>query len=511
MRLAALPLAACILLTGCIASVGAPVGPAPLPAAAVACAFPCGVPVATGTYREFEPSVGLNPLRPDTVVLAAAEDLIADAPGFVKFPLGLESPVTGSSGPLQTPGSYRIGIHTSHDAGATWATHFLPWLGNAPPLSAWNLFCVYGDPVLAYTSDGILHLINVASHCATELKADQGFSLIHSASADDGATWGEPSLVFPGEFLVLADDKPWFAADPATGNLAVAWTGFVGLGFGLQALLVGVSEDGGATWTLALPPPARAGVLEYFVDTPLYDTPASNYFTSVAWGPGAALHVAGMDYCGPGPYDFFTDFPDCVRAWTSLDLGKTWRDSKVGDSVNPLRTGAQQTQNPYPALAVDRATGRVHAAYLDGATGDYDALLRWSDDQAATWSDPVRLSTDPEGNGADQFQLGLAVDEAGVVHAAFWDRRADPGNRAIQTTWARYDPATGALTNAFMERPWDPDPGNNGGQFLGDYNTVAAAGGRVAVAWNVATAQKPGTQNTNINWDIDVHAAVLAP
>jgi hypothetical protein len=517
---AAWALLAMLVCSGCLGASGvvplpALPGPAAPPrAAATGCTTECGVTVADGTYREFEPSIAINPRQPATVAVSAAEDMMSDAPGYVTFPLGLTSPVSGSNGPLQTPGSYRIGIHTSHDAGRTWATHFLPWLGNAPPTSLWNLFCVYGDPVLFYGGDGVLHVVAVGAECATELKADQTFHLLHAASADDGATWGEPSIVALGEFVVLANDKPWAAIDPVTDHVAVAWTQFTALGFATQDLIVAVSDDGGADWGL---PHAvvLGGALADVVRQPVLEEPQFNYDLAVAWGQDHALHVAYMGYCTVPPAQPLTDRPDCVKAANSADDGATWTHGIVVAHVqDPDRPGARHVMANYAALAVDRSggahDGRIYCAYMDAAQGDYDVLASWSDDHGATWQGAERLSTDARGNGADQFHHGIAVDAHGVVHGVFWDRRADPQDRLIQAVHARWDPATGALANAFLEAPWDPDPGNVGGQFLGDYDHADSAAGMVGLAWDVATPQKAGTNNTQIPWDLDVRALVIA-
>jgi hypothetical protein len=275
----------------------------------------------------------------------------------------------------------------------------------------------------------------------------------------------------------------------------------------MQNLMLSVSDDGGATWSV-MPPVVLGSAASDVLPVPGVEG-VYNYFLSVAWGQHGELDVGYLGYCAPPP----RFHPDCIQFATSPDGGATWTTGLVvGHNVDPDRPGSRHIQEDYVAMAVDRSggahDGRVYVAYMDMATGDYDVLLRWTDDAGAHWSAARRLSTDAAGNGADQFHHGIAVDGHGVVHAVFWDRRADPQNLLVQAVHATWDPATGLLTNTFLEDPWDPDPGHVG-QFLGDYNTADAAAGKVGLAWNVATPQKPGTKNTNIPWDLDVHALVI--
>ena len=71
---------------------------------------------------------------------------------------------------------------------------------------------------------------------------------------------------------------------------------------------------------------------------------------------------------------------------TSLDLGAHWNATLV--YAAPV---ASHLSNIFPALAVDRTTGSLYAAWSDG----HAVSLSASTDHGATWSTPVAASTAP--------------------------------------------------------------------------------------------------------------------
>ncbi len=460
-----------------------------------ACLGPCDHVIAAQAWREFEPSVAINPTDVQNILVAAGTDLVADSPNDVQEPV-LGEEVFGG------PGAYGLTTYVTFDGGATWTSAMLPYVTNAPPGTTWNLFCWFGDPVAFFGPEGTAYLTGVAGTCASGARADGTINIFFTKSRDGGRTWQEPSVVWMGQFAEQFNDKPWGAIDPATGRLAIAWTAFTGALLADQELFVSVSTDGGSTWSRPPRTATRASPADQVVDAPIWAGFAGNFLTNVAWGSDGALHVGHAADCDGAP---------CVQVSTTRDLGETWTRSTVGSVVLVERSPAQDIWSPYPVLAVDRSngtfSGRIYSSFVSAAEGDYDVWWSSSDDGAATWSAPARLNADPPGNGRDQFQHSIAMD-GGILHAMFFDRRNDPANLRIQATHARLDPTTGSVVEQALQEPWEPMAIDESGFKFGDYETIAASQGRVAIAWTQSGPPKPESKN-DYAADLDVHLAVF--
>jgi hypothetical protein len=62
--------------------------------------------------------------------------------------------------------------------------------------------------------------------------------------------------------------------------------------------------------------------------------------------------------------------------------------------------------------------------------------VRFSDNNGAAWSSPVRVNDDPLGNGKSQFLPRIAIDQtSGYIAVSFYDCRNSPGNNTTEV-WA---------------------------------------------------------------------------
>jgi hypothetical protein len=144
---------------------------------------------------------------------------------------------------------------------------------------------------------------------------------------------------------------------------------------------------------------------------------------------------------------------------------------------------------PYPALTSDVNLGspnygNLYIAFMDDAGPDMDIFFIKSTDDGVTWSNRVRINDDPEQNGADQFHPWITVDDQGVIHAIFYDRRLDPANLQFDLFYSRS--ADGGLTWSANERittvSSDPSQAALAG-LIGEYIGLSAWGGEVQMAW----------------------------
>lgn len=127
---------------------------------------------------------------------------------------------------------------------------------------------------------------------------------------------------------------------------------------------------------------------------------------------------------------------------------------------------------PFPTFVGSRAEGYPCPP---GKATDTDVFLSKSTDGGRTWSPPVRVNQDPEGNDRDQWFPWVAVAPDGRVDVVFYDRRDDPNNKLAHTylarsrdggrTWTeiRVSDFASNFDNAFFGT----------GRFIGDYNGLA--------------------------------------
>lgn len=107
----------------------------------------------------------------------------------------------------------------------------------------------------------------------------------------------------------------------------------------------------------------------------------------------------------------------------------------------PIRPQLQRTVDAETGLAWDRSggafDGRVYLVYTDELPNDTDRTDIWvrvSDDDGASWSEPVRVNDDLM-NRRSQFLPRIAMDPAtGVVAVGFHDARLDDGRGGVGDT-----------------------------------------------------------------------------
>lgn len=459
------------------------------------CSIPCDLGVAEGPWLEYEPSVAINPKDPKNIIVGVHDDRFGAAPGAVIVPV-LNFPAA------LTPGLFLLSALVTKDAGQTWTRVYLPHFTNAPsPTSDWNRFCNQGDPVVLFGPDGTAYYVGLGISCSDSTLTAAYSHLFLTKSKDGGLTWGEPAIVWGTPGPVQFQDKQWAALDPATGHLAISWSAFTGCALAVGvcthiALYASISKDGGATWTqppLTITRAAPVGGIEPVPETSI------NYFSVPAWGNDGSLHVAYRAAAGKR-----------IKVASSPDEGKTWAIREAAIIEPAKREKAQRVFYAYPVLDADQSggphQGRLYLSYMSAPTGDYDMFLVWSDDNGASWSAPKRLNDNALKDGTDQFHHWMDVDETGIVHTMFFDRRNDPRNTNIQTAYARYDPRQDVLTNTLLEPAWTPDPNDKGAALYGHYEGIAASHGVVFVAWTKGLEAKPGqeafTKSANVDMDI---------
>lgn len=275
-------------------------------------------------------------------------------------------------------------------------------------------------PEVAFDADGTLYYLFVA----LAGRGNRPVGVYLTTSKDRGATFSEPRKVLgEGNYQVrMALDR----GVGEHGRTHLVWlqaTGEPTLG-GLPAppnpIVAAHSDDGGETFT----EPVQ-------VSDP--DEHLRVVAPAVALGADGAVHVAyydlqddARDYQGlegdvwPGNWSVVHN--------VSHDGGETFaQEVVVDDQLAPPERVMLIFTMPPPTLAADDA-GNVYTAWHDARNGDWDVFTAASDDQGATWGEPVRVNDDPQGNGKHQLLPQLTVAPKGRLDVVFFDRRGTENN-----------------------------------------------------------------------------------
>ncbi len=360
------------------------------------------------------------------------------------------------------PGTARVTdfVYVSDDGGRTWKTS-----AAANPHGRSQ-----GDDAIAFGADGTAYHSYISFDGIRGDRPARASSGIFVRRTRDGVAWSEPvPVVDHVNSAIPFEDKPWVSVDGSAGsahrgNVYVAWTRFDVYGSEdpqhHSHIWFSRSRDGSTSFE----PPVRVS-----------DTPGdAKDGDGTVEGAVPSVGVKGEVYLvWAGPKGLVFD--------RSLDGGHTFGEDRViqsqpGGWDQPVP--GLERHNGMPVTAVDHSRGKhggsLYVNWIDERNGDPDVFVMASRDGGATWEPPVRVNDDAK--GAAQLFTWMAVDPAdGSIDVVFHDRRGLTGTDTGVTVARSVD---GGRT--FVNYRVDVPPfAMTNDVFFGDYNAVAANGGRV--------------------------------
>ena len=294
-------------------------------------------------------------------------------------------------------GYRRIGVGVSNNEGNTWSDSLL-----VPGIEAWD-----SDPCLTIAADGTYYM--TALNFSPSGYEDSGYQVYRST--DGGASWEGPftALYTPG--AVYFEDKEMTTCDRSGGArdgwMYISWTRFADY-LSYCYICCIRSTDRGQTWNS----PVRVS--------------SSNYtqWSVPCVGPDGTLYIAWVDLM-----DNYIYLDKSTNGGTSFGTDDPLVNTNFG--MGEISGGIQTFS--FPAMDADVTggayDGNLYIAYAGyNGSSRLDIYFMKSTDGGISWTSPLRINDDPTGNNRDQFHPWLFVDNTGVIHVAFYDRRDDPSN-----------------------------------------------------------------------------------
>jgi hypothetical protein len=387
------------------------------------------------------------------------------------------------------------------DGGRTWRSTRV-----VPVFNGTGDTCQGGDPSVAYSRRD--HAFYMGQLCF--FRAEPYSEVQIFKSVDNGKTWtpGSQSAVAATNFdyttgdvdLSSFNDKDYIAVDntptsPHYGRLYVTYTKF-------HILDSGFSDYCPIHVAYTDSVPTQNPNLTVFQDANVVpDDPGDN------GKGGSATQFSVPQTENDGTLDVGYALEECnsshdhgFRLQKSFDGGATFlprpvKVDKPGEFVdNPdpddvLPPTSFRAPNT-PGFDYNPATGTLTFVYqnaIDYATSKTNITIQQSHDGGFHWTHARTLSVTGGGDPApnDQFMPWVDSSPDGKIQVIWFDRRRSASNRNIDTWQASSgDDGASFTQRRITTESWNPDRGFfSSGDFIGDYNGIAASNVAVYPVW----------------------------
>ncbi|MBK9291548.1 MAG: T9SS type A sorting domain-containing protein [Bacteroidetes bacterium] len=328
-----------------------------------------------------------------------------------------------------------------------------------------------GDPTTAIGRNGRWY-INYISN-----PGGQGIAY----SDNNGVSW-TARTVSPNPGQLADKNHMWIDNSPSSlfgGNLYVAWSDFGGANN--NQIVVSRSTNHGDTWStrVSISNAVNAG--------------SHNQGVNLQTGPNGEVYAVWSIY-NSWPSD-----EGAIGFAKSLDGGATWQPAtRIINNIRGIRntqTKKNHRVNSFPVMAVDISDGpgrgNIYVVWANiGVPGinqnnGIDVYMIRSTNGGSSWSQPIRVNQNPQGQGKEHYFPWITCDpENGVLSVIFYgDRNVNQNQVEVfcansfdgGDTWEDFKVSDVAFTPA-------PIPGLAGG-YMGDYLGISARGGKVYPIW----------------------------
>jgi hypothetical protein len=441
-----------------------------------AMATPTNVDVSRRHLNESEEAIAVNPTNPENIV------------------------VVTNVGHREAGLAAGMLAGVSFDGGHTWATRLI---GNND-----NLGDACCDPSLSFDQHGNLfltYLFEVENVVPVALSTDDGlsFHIVANIGAGGSATASRSGTDDRGLFrfvdqptITTGEDEAWVIFN-AGGPMVATGARVTGLGqVGSFAPVEVVSGTNNCT------------------------------YGDVAIGPsGQVMNVCTLTETGQGGGKLFVSV-DPDRLGPALFGKRVFvTDTHIGgfDFIPPQ---PDRSVDAEPGLAWDRTggphTGRVYLVYtleVKNESDNTDIEVRYSDDNGATWSAPVRVNDDATANS--QFLPKISLDPTtGNVAVIWYDSRQDLGTGGPGDTngvpnddaqvWGAFSTDGGRTftPNVKISAGTSNSPDSGNGIDYGDYSGLSFFGGIAHPAWS-DNSNSTGTNPDGALHQLDIYTAAV--
>lgn len=394
------------------------------------------VNISIDSFPQNEPSVKISRKDPSRVVAAWRD-----------FRRGVSNPT-----------NRQIGYSYSTNGGNTWSQ---PALLDSTLLPG---FPRNSDPVVAVDSAGNFYIAVVC------IGNSVGVGVYKST--DGGVT-------FPLAYLTAntgSEDKEWLETDrnpgsPHINNIYMSWTRFSGN----TGIKLARSTNGGVNWSDAISVSDQTGGVQG---------------SDLAVGPAGEVYVTWLDVNSPD---------DVIKFDKSTNGGLSFgTDFNITAGATP-QIPISSSNITFPSIAADAGfgsgRGNIYVTWCDARNGDPDIFFSASTDMGATWSVPLRVNSDPVGNGKLQCWPWIEVNELGQIVILYYSSQNTTSNNVIEAYMAWSGNMGASFTNNLLSSQPSPTNQPNTAVRFGDYICTDFYGDRAVPVW---TDERAGGVNMEI-------------
>ena len=380
-----------------------------------------------------------------------------------------------------------VGYYVSWDGGETWERDLIPGYREDDSFSPLSLFKAAGDPVVCFDSDSNVFISGICFKRPTNpLNNIAGWTpgpddgIFVAKSTDGGKTFNQINILAAAmQAPISFHDKEWMAVDMNNGNVYVVWVVFTL--YSWATVLFSRSTDNGNSYSM---PPMV--ISEYQA------LEVGSQGSTIQVTPDGKVHISWIDFNqGQVRYTYSTDegasFSTPISICEVVELPRTI-------SGNDYRTPTLLMS----AVDLNDENGSLYLTWNDYRTGDSDALLIYTHDNGATWSEPVRVNDDEFENGLDQYFPAVAVSPDGYVHVFFYDKRNDENNTMMEIYYAISMDGGDNWTVNINASDAAFDGNNAPHPFIGDYNGAAASNHTAYYIWCDTREGTPETGDSEL-------------